>query len=91
MEREIFEQIIKKRIKMVRKNINQSSKYKPREENLTPQVIPEPITCTDCNEVRMGLEQKIYIFKPGTSQQRWRKKCYTCKEIFDLKGPNILK
>ena len=91
MERERFEQILKKRIKMVRKTISQGSKYKPREENVAPKAILEPILCTDCNEIRVGLEQKIYVFKVGTPRQEWRKKCFTCKQFIPLKGPNILK
>jgi len=89
MEQKKFESLIEDKIRF----------YRPRnagrypKEDITPvaRVIPKPIKCGDCGLTAAGIQQEIYLWKPGTKHEHWRKKCLTCKLVVDFPPRNRLK
>ena len=91
MDPKKFNEIISSRIKMGRRYTSMYNKGNTvRETSLIPKLVPSTAPCRDCGKITVGVEQKIYIFKVGTPQQQWRKKCMTCDNYIPLSGKKLL-
>jgi len=87
MDKNKFDEIIRKRFKFISRNARRG------DMDLAPDKVPKlihvPRTCDDCGDLVIGLEQKIYINRPGERNAQWKKKCYSCNKTVVIKGPNI--
>jgi hypothetical protein len=59
------------------------------ESALIPQSKPTATKCDDCGKTVIGLKQKIWVIGFAT-KPKWQKKCQTCKNIVEIKGPSLI-